>query len=38
MVVLARAIVGHARHDLRRHILHVFADQVGDMPARPVGC
>jgi hypothetical protein len=32
VIVLTRAVLGHGRHDLRRHILHVLADHFGSMP------
>jgi hypothetical protein len=31
VIVLARAVLGHAGHDLRRHVLHIVEDNVGDV-------
>jgi len=32
MIVLAGAVLGHAGHDFRRNILHVFEDYVSNVP------
>jgi hypothetical protein len=35
--MLARAVLGHGRHDVRRDVSHVFDDHVGNMLSRPLG-
>jgi len=37
MIVLARAVLGHGRHDFRRDIAHVFAGHVSAMAEGPGG-
>jgi hypothetical protein len=37
MIVLAGTVFGHTGHNFGRHILHVFEDQIGDMPLGAVG-
>jgi|SRR5580658_2613422 hypothetical protein len=39
VIVLTSPVLGHGRRDLRRHILHILADHIGNMPVWLVnGC
>ncbi|SPF56143.1 hypothetical protein SBA4_790011 [Candidatus Sulfopaludibacter sp. SbA4] len=37
MAVLAGTVLGHARHDFRRHVQHLFAEHIGNIPVRAAG-